>query len=117
MLDSAISATCSTICRGKRSRKSLHRTDGEPDVACARCDGTHWVCENHPKRPWDGPKACGCGGAGEPCPDCNDAAPDELPVLPEGFEPDSHKHRGHAPAGEEPAPEVRELERLLKTTA
>ncbi|WP_018456784.1 hypothetical protein [Bradyrhizobium sp. WSM4349] len=55
-------------------------------MACARCDGTHWVCENHPERPWDGPKAC-CGGAGEPCPDCNDAAPDQLPVLPKGFEP------------------------------
>jgi hypothetical protein len=56
-------------------------------VTCARCDGTHWVCENHPDRPWDGPKACGCGGAGEPCPDCNDAAADELPVLPKGFDP------------------------------
>lgn len=55
-------------------------------MACARCDGTHWVCEFHPDRPWDGPKACGCGGAGEPCPDCNDAAPDELPVLPKDFE-------------------------------
>jgi hypothetical protein len=53
-------------------------------VACSRCDGTHWVCENHPERPWDGPKACGCGGAGDPCPACNDAAPGELP-LPPGF--------------------------------
>ncbi|WP_035968758.1 hypothetical protein [Bradyrhizobium sp. WSM1417] len=56
-------------------------------MACARCDGTHWVCESHPDRPWDGPKACGCGGAGEPCPNCNDAAHDELPVLPKGFDP------------------------------
>jgi hypothetical protein len=55
-------------------------------VTCARCDGTCWVCENHPDRPWDGPTACGCGGAGEPCPDCNNAGPDGLPVLPKGFE-------------------------------
>jgi hypothetical protein len=54
-------------------------------VACARCEGTHWVCESHPDRPWDGPKACGCGGAGDPCLACNDAAPDEMP-LPPGFE-------------------------------
>jgi hypothetical protein len=55
-------------------------------MTCTRCDNTHWVCENHPDRPWEGPKACGCGGAGEPCPDCNKAAPDEMPVLPKGFD-------------------------------
>ncbi|WP_036017752.1 hypothetical protein [Bradyrhizobium sp. WSM1743] len=53
-------------------------------MACELCEGTHWVCENHPDRPWDGPKAC--GGAGAPCPVCNNAGPDELPILPKGFE-------------------------------
>ncbi|QOZ68900.1 hypothetical protein SAMN05192541_15124 [Bradyrhizobium arachidis] len=55
-------------------------------MTCARCDGTHWVCENHPERPWEGPKACGCGGAGAPCPVCNRVGPDEMPLLPDGFE-------------------------------
>ncbi|WP_342733743.1 hypothetical protein [Bradyrhizobium sp. B117] len=55
-------------------------------MTCARCDGTHWVCENHPERPWEGPKACGCGGAGKLCPVCNRVGPDELPLLPNGFE-------------------------------
>lgn len=60
------SAMCSTICTGRRSRKSPQRIDVGPDVTCARCDGTHWVCENHSDRPWDGPKACGCGAAADP---------------------------------------------------
>lgn len=75
---------------------------------CATCDGSGWVCESHPRRPWgglccDGPRArqrlvgrlhavlpyagpfrlawrirvlckdgaCHCGGAGDPCPECN----------------------------------------------
>ena len=29
-----------------------------------RLHGPFWVCENHPAKPWDGPDACGCGGAG-----------------------------------------------------
>jgi hypothetical protein len=37
---------------------------------CQNCDGTEWVCENHPNKPWDGESsrgdACGCG-AGMPC--------------------------------------------------
>jgi hypothetical protein len=37
---------------------------------CARCDNGRWVCENHPDKPWLGDSACGCGGAGEPCPVC-----------------------------------------------
>ncbi|WP_156526917.1 hypothetical protein [Bradyrhizobium sp.] len=55
-------------------------------MACPRCDGTHWVCESHPERPWDGPNACGCGAAGDPCPDCNDAAPGDMPLLPKGLD-------------------------------
>jgi hypothetical protein len=25
----------------------------------------------HPDKPWDGPRACGCGAPGDPCPVCN----------------------------------------------
>ena len=43
--------------------------------ACPTCGGGHWVCENHPDRPWCDsglPGACvDCGGAGAPCPGCN----------------------------------------------
>jgi hypothetical protein len=38
---------------------------------CARCDDCGWVCEEHPYRPWQGVRACDCGAAGAPCPDCN----------------------------------------------
>ncbi|TWB66650.1 hypothetical protein [Bradyrhizobium sacchari] len=40
----------------------------EPMQPCTICDDTGWVCENHPDRPWDGPRGCTCGGAGVPCP-------------------------------------------------
>jgi hypothetical protein len=52
---------------------------GQPK--CERCDSTGWVCENHHDKPWDGsPRDCGCGGAGEPCPQCNvPANPKEPP--------------------------------------
>ncbi|MCZ6468042.1 MAG: hypothetical protein O6499_00145 [Candidatus Dadabacteria bacterium] len=36
---------------------------------CANCDGTGWVCEDHPEVPWNDGKNC-CGGAGSPC-SCN----------------------------------------------
>lgn len=39
---------------------------GDAAVKCATCDDVGWVCENHPDRPWDGPRACTCGGAGAP---------------------------------------------------
>jgi hypothetical protein len=43
-------------------------------------------CESHLAMPWDGPAACGCGGAGMPCPRlCNQPADDERPRLPAGF--------------------------------
>jgi hypothetical protein len=48
------------------------------------CQDSFWVCEDHPAKPWDGPSACGCGGAGMPCPACNQTA-DERPRLPAGF--------------------------------
>ena len=34
---------------------------------------------------WDGAKACGCGGAGMPCPSCNVSNEDNPPRLPGGF--------------------------------
>lgn len=45
-------------------------------AACSTCNGTEWVCEFHPDKPWgdqpnSGPNACHCGGAGKPCPECN----------------------------------------------
>ncbi|SDF02264.1 hypothetical protein SAMN05216337_104283 [Bradyrhizobium brasilense] len=52
---------------------------------CPICDGTRWVCENHPDRPWQGERACTCGGAGAPCPACNKANEGEMPSLPKGF--------------------------------
>jgi len=55
---------------------------------CPRCDSTGWVCEDHSDRPWDGAKACGCGGAGMPCPSCNVSNADNPPRLPEGFQRD-----------------------------
>jgi hypothetical protein len=37
--------------------------------------------------PWEdgGPRACGCGVAGEPCPVCNVPDDGATPELPEGF--------------------------------
>jgi hypothetical protein len=59
------------------------------DSACKlrlRCDNARIVCEAHPELPWgDGPRACPCGAAGEPCPLCNNVADGEVPEMPEGF--------------------------------
>jgi hypothetical protein len=61
---------------------------------CPICDDYRWVCENHPERPWEGPRACDCGGAGAPCPACN---PSEvtMPEMPDDFVED----RGAIPRG------------------
>lgn len=40
-------------------------------MRCTSCDDTGWICETHPNKPWNGPKACGCGAAGMPCIICN----------------------------------------------
>lgn len=57
-------------------------------MGCKRCDGQGWVCENHPDLPWDGvstaPNACGCGGAGAPCADCNPCDETTPPKFPPG---------------------------------
>jgi hypothetical protein len=54
-------------------------------MKCALCEDSGWVCEDHPKRPWEGPHACGCGGAGMACPVCNAPGDGEAPRMPEGF--------------------------------
>jgi hypothetical protein len=59
-----------------------------PRMKCTRCQDTYWVCETHDDRPWSGDKACGCGGAGMPCPSCNVSNPDNPPRLPAGFQRD-----------------------------
>lgn len=56
--------------------------------ACLLCEGTGWVCEEHPDQPWEGPHACSCGAAGAPCPHCNRPHEGEAPRMPPGFEPD-----------------------------
>jgi hypothetical protein len=50
-------------------------------MTCFPCEDTRWVCEAHDE-PWLGERACSCGGAGAPCPDCNKA---DLPRMPPGF--------------------------------
>lgn len=60
-------------------------------TTCERCYGALWVCEEHATRPWGGesehPDACRCGGAGMPCPQCNqtDGSRNDRPRLPEGY--------------------------------
>jgi hypothetical protein len=47
-------------------------------LPCPRCDGCRWVCETHRDTPWEGPRACNCGGAGAPCPVCNQGTEPEM---------------------------------------
>lgn len=70
------------------------KTIGELDTydpKCRNCDGTGWVCENHPDKPWaDGYRypgetrmtGCDCG-AGCPCKECNDLAGYGAPSAPD----------------------------------
>jgi hypothetical protein len=54
-------------------------------MKCDCCEDCGWVCENHPEKPWGGEHACGCGGAGMPCPNCNVSGDDSSPRPPKGF--------------------------------
>jgi hypothetical protein len=54
-------------------------------VKCAVCEDCGWVCEAHPDRPFDGERACTCGGAGTPCSSCNASIADTGPRFPKGF--------------------------------
>jgi hypothetical protein len=60
-------------------------------ISCARCDDVGWVCENHPYRPFDGPRRCLCGGAGAPCPRCNQPTEGAAPRLPAGYKTEIDK--------------------------
>jgi hypothetical protein len=60
-------------------------------MECPLCEDSGWVCENHPKRAWEGEQACGCRGAGAPCPVRTVPEPGEGPRLPEGFNTDMDK--------------------------
>jgi hypothetical protein len=50
---------------------------------CDNCSGIAWVCEYHLRKPWLGSSACGCGGAGLPCPVCQDNEPHIHPQWPQ----------------------------------
>lgn len=43
---------------------------------CEFCEGTLWVCEEHHDKPFEHDD---CGGAGDPCPECNDPDNPEMP--------------------------------------
>jgi hypothetical protein len=60
-------------------------------MRCNICKDTGWVCENHPRQPWEGPHACDCGGAGMPCATCNMSDEGTSPRLPDGFKTDIDK--------------------------
>ncbi|NOJ43032.1 hypothetical protein [Bradyrhizobium australiense] len=54
------------------------------------------VGEDHPDSPFLGDRACDCGGAGAPCPVCNQvdpADPDDMPEMPDDFIPDDAKRK------------------------
>lgn len=72
----------------ERARRLARAEREKLEQACTCCDGTGWVCEDHPDQPWEGPHACSCGAAGAPCPHCNRPDDGEVPRLPPGFEPD-----------------------------
>jgi hypothetical protein len=63
-------------------------------MKCALCEDCGWVCETHPGRPWEGKHACGCGGAGAPCPWCNVPDKDGAPRMPDGFRTGFDKKAG-----------------------
>jgi hypothetical protein len=49
-------------------------------VKCSLCEDWGWVCENHP---WEGERACQCGGAGMSYPYCNVTDVGEDPAAAE----------------------------------
>jgi hypothetical protein len=60
-------------------------------MICLVCEDSGWVCENHPDRPFQGEHACTCGGAGAPCPSCNESNEDTEPRAPKGFKTEFDK--------------------------
>jgi hypothetical protein len=64
-------------------------------IVCWQCDGSGWVCESHPERPWEGERACGCGAAGMPCTICNPSDGLTPPRMPAGFVDDKNGGTRH----------------------
>jgi hypothetical protein len=54
-------------------------------MKCIPCADTGWVCENHPRRPWEGAHARDCGAAGMPCAACKTSDVGVSPAMPDGF--------------------------------
>jgi len=63
-------------------------TETAENICCPNCDGSRWVCGNHPDRPWKGvsalANACECGD-GMPCPMCNEPQAGTRPEIPPQF--------------------------------
>jgi hypothetical protein len=68
----AVAAKCAEL--GFDLKWQAQRRGQKREVLMKRavCDDCGWVCENHPDRPFQGESACTCGGAGAPCPRCNE---------------------------------------------
>jgi hypothetical protein len=64
-------------------------------ITCWQCDGSGRVCESHPKRPWEGEHACGCGAAGMRCPICNPGDGLTAPQMPRGLVDDDNGGTRH----------------------
>jgi hypothetical protein len=60
-------------------------------MKCFVCEDYGWVCEAHPDKPFEGEHACTCGGAGAPCPSCNESDEDTEPRAPKGFKTEHDK--------------------------
>jgi hypothetical protein len=52
----------------KKPRPKLNPVERSVARPCQDCDGTYWICEEHPDRPMEHD---GCGAAGLLCPWCN----------------------------------------------
>jgi hypothetical protein len=63
-------------------------------VKCRRCQDARWVSENHPDKPWNAEHEKLCGGAGMPCPDCNEPHDGERPVMGDDFTPAFDRDQG-----------------------
>jgi hypothetical protein len=62
------------------------------------CKGRRWVCERHPDQPFGPPHntadQASCGGAGTPCPICNQPELASRPDMGPDFTPDMDVDKG-----------------------
>jgi hypothetical protein len=63
-------------------------------VHCRRCQDARWVCENHPDEPWTPAHEAECGGAGMPCPVCNEPHDGERPAMGDDYVPAVDRDKG-----------------------